>query len=135
MLAYEWKARVKDFRTLKVWERAHLLALSVYRLTQGFPREELYGITSQMRRSGSSIAANIAEGCGRSGNGEFHRFLNIAMGSAVELEYFLLLARDLALISSESYASVNDQTVEVQRMLGALIRKVEAAGAGKQLVP
>jgi four helix bundle protein len=67
-----------------------------------------------MRRSGSSIAANIAEGCGRSGNGEFHRFLNIAMGSAVELEYFLLLARDLALISSESYASVNDQTVEVQ---------------------
>jgi len=126
---------VKDFRTLKVWERAHLLALSVYRLTQGFPREELYGITSQMRRSGSSIAANIAEGCGRSGNGEFHRFLNIAMGSAVELEYFLLLARDLALISSESYASVNDQTVEVQRMLGALIRKVEAARAGKQLVP
>ena len=120
---------------MKVWERAHLLALSVYRLTQGFPREELYGITSQMRRSGSSIAANIAEGCGRSGNGEFHRFLNIAMGSAVELEYFLLLARDLALISSESYASVNDQTVEVQRMLGALIRKVEAARAGKQLVP
>ena len=78
------KGNVKDFRTLKVWERAHLLALSVYRLTQGFPKEELYGITSQMRRSGSSIAANIAEGCGRSGNGEFHRFLNVAMGSAVE---------------------------------------------------
>jgi four helix bundle protein len=129
------KGNVKDFRTLKVWERAHLLALSVYRLTQGFPKDELYGITSQMRRSGSSIAANIAEGCGRSGNGEFHHFLNVAMGSAVELEYFLLLARDLALVSSESYESVNDQTVEVQRMLGSLIRKVEAARAGKQLVP
>ncbi len=126
---------MKDFRTLKVWERAHLLALCVYRLTQGFPKEELYGITSQMRRSGSSIAANIAEGCGRSGNGEFHRFLNIAMGSAVELEYFLLLARDLALIPSDSYEHINDQTVEVQRMLGSLIRKVESDRFGKQLVP
>jgi four helix bundle protein len=134
VLVWKRKANVKDFRTLKVWERAHVLALSVYRLTQGFPKEEMYGITSQMRRSGSSIAANLAEGCGRSGNGEFHRFLCVAMGSAVELEYFLLLARDLALVSSESYESVTDQTVEVQRMLGSLIRRVEAARTGKQLV-
>lgn len=125
---------MKDFRTLKVWERAHLLALSVYQLTRAFPQEELYGITSQMRRSGSSIAANIAEGCGRSGNGEFHRFLSSAMGSAVELEYFLLLARDLALVPGESYEKVNEQIVELQRMLGSLIRKVEVARAGEKLV-
>ncbi len=118
---------MKDFRTLKVWERAHSLALSVYKLTQLFPKEELYGLTSQMRRAAASISANIAEGCGRSGNGEFHRFLNIAMGSAVEVEYFLLLARDLAFVSCERYESANAQTVEIQRMLGSLIRKVEAA--------
>ncbi len=118
---------MKDFRMLKVWERAHQLTLSVYKLTQRFPKEELYGLTSQMRRCGASIPANIAEACGRSGSGEFHRFLSIAMGSAVELEYFLLLARDLALLSSECYERGNGQVVEVQRMLGSLIRKVEAS--------
>jgi four helix bundle protein len=118
---------MKDFRTLKVWDRAHELVLSVYRITRAFPKEELYGVTNQMRRAAASIAANIAEGCGRSGNGEFHRFLNIAMGSAVELEYFLLLCRDLALIPMESYPSAEAKVMEVQRMLGSLLRKVESA--------
>ena len=118
---------MKDFRTLKVWERAHGLALAVYKLTQRFPKEELYGITSQMRRAAASVPANIAEAGGRSGSGEFHRFLSVAMGSAAELEYFLLLARDLALVTCESYELANDQANEVQRMLGSLIRKVEAA--------
>ena len=118
---------MKDFRTLMVWDRAHGLALLVYKVTQAFPKEELYGLTSQMRRAAASVPANIAEACGRSGSGDFHRFLSVAMGSAVELEYFLLLARDLALVSCESYESANGQTVEVQRMLGSLIRKVEAA--------
>src|SRR3974390_3274831 len=95
--------RVKDFRRLTVWERAHALTLEVYRITATFPREELFGITSQMRRSSSSTAANIAEGCGRTGNGEFHKFLNCAAGSSVELEYFALLSMDLGLLPTGSY--------------------------------
>jgi four helix bundle protein len=88
---------VKNFRELKVWQQAHQLTLSVYRVTVTFPREELYGLTSQLRRSCSSIAANLAEGCGRSGDAEFARYCSIAMGSASETEYHLLLARDLKL--------------------------------------
>ena len=89
---------MRDFRQLNVWERAHALTLDIYRATATFPREEIYGITSQLRRCGASVAANIAEGCGRNGNGDFHRFLNIAAGSAVEVEYFLLLARDYGVL-------------------------------------
>jgi len=118
---------MKDFRTLKVWERAHGLALAVYRLSVQLPRYELYGLTSQMRRASVSIAANIAEACGRSGSGDFHRFLSMAMGSALELECLLLLTRDLEMISSESYDGANRHILEVQRMLGSLIRKVETA--------
>lgn len=86
---------MKDFKDLKVWQKAHVLTLTLYRLTRIFPREELYGLTSQIRRCSASIAANIAEGCGRKGNAELHRFLQIAAGSASELDYHLLLARDL----------------------------------------
>ena len=89
---------MKDFHELKVWQKAHQLTLAVYRMTATFPREELYGLTTQLRRSCSSIPANLAEGCGRNGDAEFARFCCIAMGSASELEYHLLLARDLNLI-------------------------------------
>jgi four helix bundle protein len=85
---------MKDFRDLKVWEKGHHMTLTSYRLTAGFPKHELFGLTSQIRRCSSSIPANIAEGCGRMGNTEFHRFLQIACGSANELEYHLVLARD-----------------------------------------
>jgi len=88
---------VKDFRELQVWRKAHELTLAVYQITASFPREELYGLTAQLRRAGSSIAANLAEGCGRNGDAELARFCSIAMGSASELEYHLLLARDLKL--------------------------------------
>ncbi len=118
---------MRDFRTLKVWERAHQLTLSVYEITRGFPREELYGLTSQMRRAASSIPANMAEGCGRSGNGDLHRFLDIAMGSAAELSYFSLLSRDLGLISPKSYVDLSGLADEVQRMLASLLRKVQTA--------
>ena len=83
---------MKDFRDLKVWSKAHNMALSAYRLTVHFPKEEMYGLTSQIRRAGASIPANIAEGCGRDGDGELARFLQIAAGSASELEYHLLLS-------------------------------------------
>lgn len=115
---------MKDFRKLSVWEKAHALALATYRATASFPREELYGITSQMRRASTSVAANIVEGYGRGGDGDFHRFLNTAGGSVVELEYFLLLAHDLQMLSSPSYNHLQKQIIEVQRMLSGLLRAV-----------
>ncbi len=118
---------MKDFRKLIVWEKAHALTLAIYRETAGCPREELYGITSQMRRASASVAANIAEGCGRAGDGGFHRFLNTSAGSAVEVEYFLLLARDLGLLSSARYDKLQTQVIEVQRMLSGLLRTVAIA--------
>lgn len=86
---------MKNLSDLRVWEKAHLLVLDAHRSTKSFPKQELFGLTGQIRRATASIAANIAEGCGKRGNGEFQRFLNIATGSASELEYHLLLAHDL----------------------------------------
>ena len=120
---------MKDFRDLKVWEKAHALALACYEATKTFPREEIFGLVSQIRRSGSSIPANIAEGCGRSGNAELHRFLQIAMGSASELEYHLLLSRDLRYLKTEVYERMHPQVEEVKRMLASLLRKVDSERA------
>jgi four helix bundle protein len=86
---------LKDFRDLKVWSEAHDLTLELYRVTANFPRPEMFGLTSQIRRCSASIGANIAEGCGKHGNGEFQRFLQISSGSASELDNHLLLAHDL----------------------------------------
>jgi four helix bundle protein len=117
---------VKDFRDLKVWQKAHQLTLAVYRITASFPREELYGLTSQLRRSCSSISANLAEGCGRNGDAELARFCSIALGSASELGYRLLLARDLKLINPKDYGELAQRTKEVKRMLGGLLGKLNA---------
>ena len=124
---------MRDFRQLKVWEKAHAITLDVYRLTASFPREEQFGMTSQMRRCSASIAANIAEGCGRTGNGDLYRFLNVSSGSAGELEYFLLLARDLRLIQANSYETLQKQIVEIQRMLASLQRRVECARGSRKV--
>jgi four helix bundle protein len=86
---------MKDFRNLQVWEKSHMLTLSIYDATRPFPREELFGLSSQIRRAAASIPTNIAEGCGRSSDPDFARFLQIAFGSACEVEYHLILARDL----------------------------------------
>ena len=91
---------MRDFKQLKVWRKSHNLTLQAYKVTEAFPREETYGLTSQIRRASSSIPANIAEGCGMDGNAQFARFLQISMGSATELEYHILLARDLGLIDA-----------------------------------
>jgi four helix bundle protein len=117
---------MKSFRDLQVWEKAHQLALATYSATRTFPREELYGLTSQIRRACSSIPANIAEGCGRNGDNELRRFMEIAMGSASELEYHLLLARDLTLLEPLLYEQLNQQTCEIKRMLAAFILKLKA---------
>jgi four helix bundle protein len=115
---------MRDFREIKVWSKAHLLTLEIYKITTSFPREEVYGITSQLRPSSASIAANIAEGFGRGGNRELARFLQIAMGSACEVEYHVLLSRDLNLINKLTYADLNERIVEIKRMLASLLLKV-----------
>ncbi len=107
---------MQDFRNLEVWKKAHQLTLEAYRITEGFPRAEMFGLCSQIRRAASSIPTNLAEGCGRT-QAEFARFVQIALGSACELEYELLLVRDLRLITGDVYASTNDQMSDVKRML------------------
>jgi four helix bundle protein len=117
---------VQSFRNLKVWEKAHALTLDIYRSSECFPRSELYGLTNQMRRSSASIGANIAEGCCRRGDAELGRFLQIALGSASELEYHLLLARDLAFLKLADHQRLNEAVTEVKRMLASLLRKLKA---------
>ena len=102
------------------------MALGVYKATAGFPRDELYGLTSQIRRACTSIPANIAEGCGRGGEAELARFLRIAMGSASELEYHLLLACDLNLLDRSQYDRLVSDVIEVKRMLASFIQKLTA---------
>ena len=97
---------MQDFRNLKVWEKAHSLTLDVYKVTKLLPREEIYGLTSQIRKASVSIGANIAEGACRNGDAEFARFLQMAAGSASEVEYHLLLARDLDLIPPDDYEMI-----------------------------
>jgi four helix bundle protein len=115
---------VKGFRELNVWRKAHLLTLEIYRVTAGFPRDERFGLTGQLRRSCSSIPANLAEGSGRIGSAEFARFCSIAMGSASELEYHLLLARDLGLITEAIHHDLAQRAIEVKRMLTSLRQKL-----------
>ncbi len=116
---------MQHFTRLEVWRKAHQLSLEIYRATQAFPRAELYGLTGQLRRAVVSIGANIAEGRGRVGEGDFARFLRYALGSAMEVECHLLLARDLLLLSAESCDELERDTREVQRMLASLARKLE----------
>ena len=121
---------MRDFRQIRVWEKAHELTLTIYATTRTFPREELYGLTSQLRRASASIAANIAEGFGRGGNVELARFLQIGLGSAYEVEYHVLLANDLGLLSPASYEKLQQQVIEVKRMLSALLGKVRRDSRG-----
>jgi four helix bundle protein len=118
---------LKDFRELKVWEKSHHLALSIYKATAGFPKEETYGLSSQIRRACVSIPANIAEGCGKIGDNEFTRYLIIAMGSASELEYELILAHDLNYLDDRHFESLTTELVEIRKMLNALIQKIKSS--------
>ena len=115
---------MKNFRDLKVWHKSHSLALCIYRETENFPPSELYGLRAQIRRAATSIPTNISEGCGRASETEFRRFLEIAFASANEVEYQILLTRDLEYLTEESYTALNDQVTEVKRMISALIKKL-----------
>ena len=118
---------MQDFRNLEVWNKAHKLTLDIYRLTESFPRAEVFGLSIQLRRAAASIATNLAEGCGRA-QVEFGRFLQIAVGSACEVEYQLLLSRDLGLIRAEQYDALVANVLEVKRMLNGLLKRVSAMG-------
>ena len=115
---------MEDFKDLKVWVKAHKLTIQIYERTRAFPKEEIYGLTSQMRRASGSIGANIAEGCGRRSDPEMRRFVQIARGSASELEQHLLLARDLNFVSVAEFNELEDKTREIQRMLAALAQRL-----------
>ena len=117
-----------DFKKLKVWQKSHQLALAVYKSTAGFPAQERYGLTGQLRRGSASIPANIAEGCGRGTDNELGRYVRISLGSATELEYHLLLARDLGHLSASMYDLLSTATLEVQNMLAGLSRRVRRPG-------
>lgn len=117
---------MRDFKTLSVWQKSHLLALSIYNSTASFPKEELYGLISQMRRSASSIPTNLAEGCGRSTQSQLAHFINIALGSASELQYQLMLAKDLGFVTDHIFKEQSNKVIEVKRMLTSFHQKVLA---------
>jgi four helix bundle protein len=128
-LSTESEHHVQDFRNLVVWQKAHQNTLKVYRLTEAFPPSELYGLTSQMRRSSASVSTNLAEGCGRGSDADLARFAQMAMGSASELEYQILLARDLGFMTDETHGQITKDVQEVKRMLTGLIRKLRGNGS------
>jgi four helix bundle protein len=117
---------MKDFKTIQVWEKSHKLTLDLYQATASFPKEEQYGLTSQIRRAASSIPANIAEGVGRDTQSELARFIHIASGSASELEYHLILARDLGYISLTIYTELDSALNEIKRMLNGFEKTVQS---------
>jgi four helix bundle protein len=121
------ETRVQRFTELKVWQRAHALVLEVYRISAGFPAEERFALTSQLRRAVTSVPANIAEGSRRKGQQEYSRFLNIAQGSAAEAEYLLILSRDLGYLSASAFDRLSADLDEVARMLHGLRSKVDGA--------
>jgi|SRR5258708_4672258 len=116
---------MEDFKDLRVWVKAHELALAVYRKTRAFPKEEMYGLTSQLRRASASVGANIAEGCGRRSDAEMRRFVQIARGSANEVECHLLLAKDLDFLSQEDHKDLEAKVLEIQRMLASLVQSLK----------
>jgi four helix bundle protein len=116
---------MRDFRKLQVWEKSHALVLSIYQSTRSFPKDELFGLTSQMRRASVSIPANIAEGAGRESIPERLHFLHIANGSASELQYYLLLSNDLGYFSAQTYEKTSQDLAEIKRMLTGLMKTLK----------
>ncbi len=118
---------MRCFRELKVWDKAHKLTLALYETTQMFPKQEMFGLTSQIRRAAASIGANLAEGAGKTSPADFARFVEIAFGSAGELEYHLLLAHDLGYIPEATQQGLAAELVEVKRMLTGLMQQLRKA--------
>ena len=117
---------MKNFRDLQVWQKAHALTLHIYEATAAFPENERFGLTSQMRRAAASVPANLAEGCSRGSDADLRRFLQMAMGSASESEYHILLAHDLGFFAAPTYDRLTSEVQEVKRMLASFITKITA---------
>ena len=115
---------MKDFRTLNVWQKGHKLAVMIYQKTKTFPKEEVYGITSQLRRAIVSIPTNLAEGCGRGSDKDFAKFAQIAIGSASESEYLILLSNELGYIDKNDSDELIEKVCEIKRMLTSLIKNL-----------
>jgi four helix bundle protein len=116
---------MRNYQDLQVWSKAHSLALDLYRASQAFPKEEIYGVTSQVRRAALSIGANLAEGCGRRTSSELARFVRIALGSASELDYHLIVCRDLGFFKNGDFDRLNKNLTEVRKMLTSFLSSVE----------
>ena len=115
---------MQDFENLKVWQKAHALAIDVHRIAGSIPRTDGMALTAQLRRSALSVPSNIAEGAGKGGDGEFRRYLQIAMGSASETAYHLLVARDLGFIDTATYDDLASRIAEVRRMATGLLKRI-----------
>jgi four helix bundle protein len=116
---------LRNYRDLQVWNKAHQLTVHLYRMSRSFPRDEIYGLTAQLRRATASIGANLAEGCGRQTDKEMARFVRIALGSASELDYHLLLTRDLGLLAAEDYQQAAKELTSIRKMLRSFLSVLE----------
>lgn len=116
---------MKDFRQLQVWSKSHDIVKELYLITESFPKEEMFGLTSQLRRASVSIPTNIAEGCGRGSDADLKRFIQISFGSAIEVEYLVFLSFELSYIKEKDYQKLYIKLVEIKKMLASLINKLK----------
>lgn len=117
---------MQDFTKLKIWQKAHEFTVNLYKMTANFPSEEKFGLTNQIRRASVSIESNLAEGCGRNGDKEFSRFINLAQGSAYEVRCHLFIARDLGYLSVDKFELLHNKIDEISRMMIAFQKKLKA---------
>lgn len=115
---------MRNFRELQIWQKSHHFTLKTYLFTRNYPKNELFGLTSQMRRSAASIPTNIAEGCVRNTNPDFKRFLVFASGSSAELEYQLILSKDLEYITEATFNELEMELIEIRKMIHSFIKKL-----------
>jgi four helix bundle protein len=118
-------AAIKTYRDLLVWQKAMLIVTEVYTVSSKFPQNEMYGLTSQIRRSAVSIPSNIAEGYGRNSTGDYRRFLQIAVASLFELQTQLEISKNLGYCPKENFDSIIEKSYELERMLSSLITKIK----------
>jgi four helix bundle protein len=125
MAQVRYKPRmIQSHRELLVWQRSIQLSVAIYQLTASFPKHEVWGLTSQLRRASVSVASNIAEGYGRGTKGEYKQFLSIARGSTLEVQTQLVIAKELRFASIESFSTVENLTIEIDKMLNAILKKL-----------
>ncbi len=115
---------MRNFLNLEIWKKSHLLTLKIYKTTKQFPKDEIFGLTSQMRRSSSSIPTNIAEGCGRNSNPQLINFLQISTGSCSELQYQIILCKELSYINEDIFNELHNEVIDVRRMIFAYLNKL-----------